>query len=107
MASANHSVWVDCDNCGERGDPTGEREGNAAGDRVPVLECPACRARWRTNEARLVGLLIADSTAARGVDFWAVEHHGFSASEWADLTDRDRSTVARNVRRARKSEADD
>jgi len=45
--------------------------------------------------------MIRDSTAARGVDWWAVEVKGYSATEWAGLTDRDESTVARNVRRAR------
>lgn len=40
-------------------------------------------------------------TAARGVDLWAVEVEGYSAAEWAELTGRDRSTVSRNVRRAR------
>lgn len=46
--------------------------------------------------------LIRDSTAARGVDVWAVEELGLSATAWAELTDRDRTTVARNVRRARR-----
>jgi hypothetical protein len=101
MTSVNHSVRVDCDNCGDRGVPTGEREENAAGDQTPILECETCRSRWRTNEARLIGLLIAESTAARGVDLWAVEHQGFYATEWAALTGRNESTVARNVRRAR------
>jgi len=45
--------------------------------------------------------MIRDSTAARGVDWWAVEVKGYSATEWADLTGRSQSTVARNVRRAR------
>lgn len=45
--------------------------------------------------------LIADSTAARGVDRYAVEICGLSAAEWARRTNRDRSTVNRNVRRAR------
>lgn len=44
--------------------------------------------------------LIAESTAARGVDVFAVEEHGLTAAEWADKTERDRSTVSRNVRRA-------
>lgn len=43
---------------------------------------------------------IRENTAARGVDLWAVEEMGLSASQWAGLTDRDRSTVSRNVRRA-------
>jgi hypothetical protein len=45
--------------------------------------------------------MIRDSTAARGVDWWAIEVKGYSATDWADLTGRDESTVARNVRRAR------
>lgn len=44
--------------------------------------------------------LIEDSTAARGVDYYAVKIDGKSASEWAKMTGRDRSTVSRNVRRA-------
>lgn len=43
--------------------------------------------------------LISETTAARGVDAYAVEC-GLSASKWANMTDRDPSTVARNVRRA-------
>jgi hypothetical protein len=45
---------------------------------------------------------IREHTAARGVDLWAVEEMGLPASQWAGMTDRDRSTVARNVRRANK-----
>jgi len=45
---------------------------------------------------------IAETSAARGVDAWVVEEHGLSAAEWAEMTNRDRSTVSRNVRRARK-----
>lgn len=44
--------------------------------------------------------LITETTAARGVDVYAVEECGLSASEWADKTGRDRSTVSRNIRRA-------
>jgi predicted transcriptional regulator len=44
--------------------------------------------------------LIKETSAARGVDLYAVEDCGLSAAEWAELTDRDRSTVSRNVRRA-------
>jgi hypothetical protein len=43
--------------------------------------------------------LVEKTTAARGVDLFAVERCGLSAADWARLTDRDRSTVARNVRR--------
>lgn len=46
--------------------------------------------------------LIAKTTAARGVDVYAVEECGVTASEWAEMTGRDRSTVSRNLRRARK-----
>jgi DNA-directed RNA polymerase specialized sigma24 family protein len=45
--------------------------------------------------------LISDTTAARGVDVYAVEVCGLSATAWADMTGRDPSTVSRNVRRAR------
>lgn len=44
--------------------------------------------------------LIDDATAAQGVDSYAVEECGLSAAEWARMTGRSRSTVARNVRRA-------
>ena len=44
--------------------------------------------------------LMASTTAARGVDVYAVKGCGLSAAAWADMTDRDRSTVSRNVRRA-------
>ena len=45
--------------------------------------------------------MIRDASAARGVDRWAIETQGFTASEWADVTGRAASTVQRNVRRAR------
>ncbi len=48
--------------------------------------------------------LIEETTAARGVDFYAVEECGLSAAEWAEMTGRDRSTVSRNLRRAKDSE---
>ncbi len=44
--------------------------------------------------------LISENTAARGVDLYAVKVRGLSASEWADMTGRNRSTVSRNIRRA-------
>jgi len=44
--------------------------------------------------------LISDTTAARGVDTYAVKVRGLSAAEWARMTGRDASTVSRNVRRA-------
>jgi RecJ-like exonuclease len=97
----NQSIQVDCDNCGDRGKPTGDKAETSIGGRRPVLKCPTCQARWTTDETRLVGLLIADATAAQGVDHWAVDHQGYYASEWAKLTERDESTVARNVRRAK------
>jgi hypothetical protein len=49
--------------------------------------------------ARLAAL-IDQTTAARGVDLYAVEECGLSATRWAEMTGRDESTVARNVRRA-------
>lgn len=52
----------------------------------------------------LVAQCIQNSSAARGIDYYAVEEHGFSAAEWARMTDRDRSTVATNVRRARRDD---
>lgn len=55
------------------------------------------------NDIDTLAELIADTTAARGVDRYAVEEHNLSAAEWARMTDRDRSTVSRNVRRAQES----
>jgi len=43
---------------------------------------------------------IKETSAAQGVDYYAVEVCGKSAAEWAEMTGRDRSTVSRNVRRA-------
>ena len=43
--------------------------------------------------------LISETTAARGIDLYAVDECGLSATEWAEMTDRSRSTVSRNVRR--------
>lgn len=43
-------------------------------------------------------------SAARGADLFAVEQCGYSRSDWADITDRDGSTVSRNIRRAKKAE---
>jgi IS30 family transposase len=50
---------------------------------------------------------IREHTAARGVDLWAVETQEYTPAEWAEETGRDRSTVARNLRRARDQEGDD
>jgi len=46
--------------------------------------------------------MIRETTAARGVDLWAVEELGLSAAAWGELTGRDDSTVSRNVRRAQR-----
>jgi hypothetical protein len=43
------------------------------------------------------------STAAQGVDYWAVEVYRLDIAEWASMTGRDRSSVARNIRRAREA----
>lgn len=48
--------------------------------------------------------LIEETTAARGVDVYAVEECGLPATKWAEMTGRDRSTVSRNVRRATESQ---
>lgn len=41
------------------------------------------------------------TTAARGIDYYAVEHCHFTMAEWAEMTDRNKSTVSRNVAGAR------
>lgn len=43
---------------------------------------------------------IEKSTAARGVDYYATEIYRIDIGEWAEMTDRDRSTVAQNIRKA-------
>jgi DNA-directed RNA polymerase specialized sigma24 family protein len=57
------------------------------------------------NHAEEIAACIRRYTAARGIDVWAVDFEGYSASEWAEITDRDRSTVSRNIRRANKQDA--
>jgi len=44
---------------------------------------------------------IEESSAARGVDYYACEIHRIDIQDWAERTGRDRSSVARNIRRAR------
>lgn len=51
-------------------------------------------------DLRKLAKRVSESTAARGLDVYAVEDCGLSAAEWAEMTGRDRSTVSRNVRRA-------
>jgi len=52
------------------------------------------------SEIQRLAQFVSESTAARGVDRFAVEECGLSSAEWAEMTDRNRSTVSRNVRRA-------
>lgn len=44
---------------------------------------------------------IKQSTAAQGVDYYATEITRLDIQEWAAMTGRDRSSVARNIRRGR------
>lgn len=44
---------------------------------------------------------IKQSTAAQGTDYYATEIARLNTQEWAGMTGRDRSSVARNIRRAR------
>ena len=46
--------------------------------------------------------IISETTAARGVDLFATDVCDLDAAEWARMTNRDASTVQRNVRRARR-----
>lgn len=70
-------------------------------------ECPDCGSGMLVNQfsSDLVEDVLAEhikqNTAARGVDLFAVDELGYSAAAWAELTGRDRSTVSRNIRRAR------
>jgi len=83
------------------------------GEAYPLIEDPVVIAaevldeHIRSDGGRMTDVdrlaeLIAETTAARGVDRYAVEEAGLSAADWAEKTDRSRSTVARNVRRARR-----
>jgi DNA-directed RNA polymerase specialized sigma24 family protein len=56
--------------------------------------------------AEEIAACIRDYTAARGVDVWAVDIEGHSISEWADMTDRNRRTVRRNIERANQTDAE-
>jgi hypothetical protein len=51
-------------------------------------------------DIQVLASMIDESSAARGVDRYAVEYLGLEPVEWAEMTGRDRSTVSRNVRRA-------
>lgn len=44
--------------------------------------------------------IMQHTTAARAVDFWAVYEHEVSRRGWADMTNRNRETVSRNVSNA-------
>lgn len=59
------------------------------------------QAEMGVDHADRIAELIEKTTAARGIDYWAVEEQQYTASEWADKTGRDQSTVSRNVQRAR------
>jgi len=80
---------IECAGCGRaRGEPT-----------MPN-HFAELKAESKTGNVARLAELIKQTTAARGVDVWAVEEVGLTASEWADLTGRSRSTVSRNIRRA-------
>jgi|APHM01.1.fsa_nt_gi hypothetical protein len=53
----------------------------------------------QAEEIARLAKLMARTTAARGVDVWAVDEHDFTAQEWAKMTRRSASAVQRNVRR--------
>lgn len=55
-------------------------------------------------EIETLAELVRETTAARGVDLYAVNVCGYSAAEWAEMTGRNRSTISRNLRRARGEE---
>jgi len=57
------------------------------------------------NVAEELAACVNRYTAARGVDVWAVDIEGYSVSEWAEMTDRNRRTVYRNIERANKADA--
>lgn len=104
----------ECERCGTENEleihhRDGDRENNDPGNLE--LLCKPCHNREHYDtidgngemdsvDLEELGEIISRTTAARGVDLYAVERCGLSASDWANLTDRDRSTVSRNVRRA-------
>jgi hypothetical protein len=57
-------------------------------------------------ELNRLAQLIRDSTAARGVDRYAVEECGLGVTEWAEMTGRNRRTVSRNIQRATEQPSD-
>lgn len=59
-----------------------------------------------TNDLDRLAQLINESTAARGVDRYAVDVCGVSATEWARMTGRNRVTVQKNLARAREQSSD-
>lgn len=96
MSSKTH--FYECNNC----DHSVETKQFAE-----ARECPECSAGMLVNvtkqtpdELKTIAKLIRESTAARGIDVFAVQECGLSSTQWADMTGRDRSTVARNIRRA-------
>jgi len=114
------SYPLHCDDCGldlpHNVDAVPSHSSDA--EATPIVYCPACGTRIDHDEPTAeeilgthavdqdepdMGLLarcIESSSAAQGIDAYAVEEHDYSAAEWAELTGRDRSTVSRNVRRA-------
>lgn len=78
-----------------------DRDEMEIADRILDNISPAGAHREATYE---LARCIRRSTAARGADLFAVEQCGYSATDWAEMTDRDRSTVARNVRRGENEE---
>lgn len=88
---APESVWM-CDHC--------EHENSTAEDmRMHLInDHDADDSR---NQPRLDQLaeLIKNTSAARGVDVYAVEVCGMTATDWGLMTERSQSTVSRNVRR--------
>lgn len=76
----------------------GERDEMEILDSILDNVSPAGKHREATYE--LARCIRRAGSTARGADLFAVEQCGYSASDWAEMTERDRSTVSRNVREA-------
>ncbi len=78
-------------------------DGEDRGTKRPPTVSQVTRERvlWAADNPEFVVLAryIRETTAARGVDKLLTDHHGLSTGEWATLTGRHQSTVARNARR--------
>jgi predicted nucleic acid-binding Zn-ribbon protein len=65
--------------------------------------CPECDTGTLRNLTTLpiaFASLVAETTPAQATDWWAVRQDGWKMQNWAEETNRNVSTVSRNVNRA-------